>query len=169
MPTTTTRTDLLVQDSDATFRRFVQDLIALCGRIEQVRTGFAKRLGLTGPQYNVFLFLAQNQGRKGLTVSRVAEGLLVTTAYVTREVNQLIDLGLVTKSPNPDDGRSVLLSLTDAGAKALAALAPAYQSVNDEMFRSLDRDRFLTLSAIVERLLRDAERSAKRISLHLDD
>ncbi|MEM1045980.1 MAG: MarR family winged helix-turn-helix transcriptional regulator [Pseudomonadota bacterium] len=169
LPNTTTRSALLINESDQTFRQMVQNLVALCGRIDQVRNRFAKRLGISGPQYNVLLFVAQNQGREGITVSKVADGLLVTGAYVTKEVNQLIVRGLITKTPNPEDGRSVLLRLSEHGSQSLAALAPALQTVNDEMFGSLDQDRFLAISGTVHQLLMDAEKTARKVSFYLDD
>jgi len=169
LPSTITRPELLINDSDRTFRQLMHDLTALCGRIDQVRTKFAKSLGISGPQYNVFLFVAQNQGAEGITVSKVADGLLVTGAYVTKEVNQLIVHGFVTKSPNPDDGRSVLLQVSPRGMESLAELAPALQNVHDQIFKSLDQECFLTVSKIVHQLLMDAEKTAKKVSYYLDE
>lgn len=159
----------LIDDSDRKLRQLVHELTVLSGRIDQVRTRFARRLGISGPQYNVLQFVAQNQGSQGITVSKVADGLLVTGAYVTKEVNQLISRGFVVKTPNPDDGRSVLLKLTDYGTETLAALAPALQTVNDQMFKSLDQDRLLAFSGTVHRILKDAEKTARKISYYLDE
>ena len=168
-PNTTTRPELLVDRSDQKLRQLVHDLTALSARIEQVRSQFAKRLGISGPQYNVLQFVAQNQGDHGITVSKVADGLLVTGAYVTKEVNQLIARGFIDKTPNPDDGRSVLLRLSSHGASRLDELAPALQHVNDDMFRSLDQERFVSVSGTIHDILKDAEKTARRVSYYLED
>jgi len=169
LPRMTTRQELLVGDSDQMFRQLIHDLNSLCGRMDQVRTKFAKRLGISGPQYNVFLFVAQNQGIDGITVSKVADGLLVTGAYVTKEVNHLIAHGLMTKSPNPDDGRSVLLQISAHGSQSLSDLSAALQNVNDQMFKSLDEERFLAISRTVHQILMDAEKTAKNVAYYLDE
>lgn len=169
LPNAISMPDLLIQDSDSVFRQMLHDLTSLCGRMDQVRSKFAKRLGISGPQYNVFLYVAENQGEEGITVSKVADGLLVTGAYVTKEVNQLIAQDFLTKSPNPDDGRSVLLQVSDYGANALTELSPALQNVHDQMFQSLDQERFLALSKTVQAMLKDAEKMAKKVSYYLDD
>lgn len=147
----------------------VYQLTMLSGRIDQVRAKCAQRLGISGPQYNVLQYVAQNQGDRGITVSKVAEGLLVTGAYVTKEVNQLISGNLVVKSPNPDDGRSVLLKLSDHGARILAELAPTVENINHQMFASLDRDRFAAFSGTIHEILKDAEKTARKVALYLDD
>lgn len=169
LPNTTTRPELLDNENDNQFRQMIQDLTSLCGRLDQVRTKFAKRLGISGPQYNVFVFVAHNQGDDGITVSKVADGLLVTGAYVTKEVNHLIAMGFMTKTPNPDDGRSVLLQVSDHGAQSLSSLSHALQNVNDEIFKSLDHERFLMVSRTVHQIVADAERTAKKVSYYLDD
>ncbi len=44
---------------------------------------------------------------------------------ISRQVQHLIDLGLVDKAPDPEDGRATLLSVSAAGAARLEAVAAA--------------------------------------------
>ncbi|WP_337059425.1 MarR family winged helix-turn-helix transcriptional regulator [Kineococcus sp. G2] len=56
-----------------------------------------------------------------LRMSEVAEGLGLDLSTVSRHVAHLRDKGLLTTSPDPDDGRSQRLSVTAAGEGELRA------------------------------------------------
>lgn len=56
-----------------------------------------------------------------VTASTLAERMLMDKGQVSRSVRELEDLGLVERSPDPRDGRSSLLRLTDVGTERLAA------------------------------------------------
>jgi len=56
-----------------------------------------------------------------VTASTLAERMLMDKGQVSRSVRELEDLGLVERSPDPRDGRSALLRLTDVGTERLAA------------------------------------------------
>ncbi|WP_426594357.1 MarR family winged helix-turn-helix transcriptional regulator [Cellulomonas sp. McL0617] len=68
--------------------------------------------GLADPQYTVLLWL----NKKGpLTPGQLAELERVQPPSMTRTVNCLTDLGLVSKAPHPTDGRQVVVTLTESG------------------------------------------------------
>lgn len=51
----------------------------------------------------------------GLTPSKLADALLLTAGGMTVRLHRLQGAGLVNRTPNPHDGRGVLVQLTDAG------------------------------------------------------
>ena len=61
------------------------------------------------------------------TQQRLAEALRLQRSTVSRLVDQLEADGVATRAPNPDDRRSVLVSLTDLGARRLVS-TPARRS-----------------------------------------
>lgn len=65
-------------------------------------------------------------------VSDVSRQLQVTMPSVTRLVGELEQLGVVAKRSDPDDGRSVLLSLTELGQRY-------YQTYVTEYYADLAR------------------------------
>ncbi len=156
-PRTVTRKDLLSGGSDAKFRKLLYEITALADRVESMRALFAKHFGITRPQYNVLLYVAQHQQEDGLTTGRVATALRVSSPHVVHEVNQLVQLGLVEKRQNPDDGRSVLLRTSEKGSSMIDDLAPTLCIVNDELFGSLSKPEFEQLCTFVETILEDAE------------
>lgn len=68
--------------------------------------------GLSYAQYSVLVLLT----REGpMTPGRLAERERVQPPTMTRTVNCLAELGLVTKTADPTDGRQVVVALTPAG------------------------------------------------------
>ena len=63
-----------------------------------------------------------NLKRGPLRVSALAELVHVDVSTVSRQVSTLVDLGLVARGPDPDDGRAQALSLTDEGEALLLAI-----------------------------------------------
>lgn len=55
-------------------------------------------------------------------LSDLAEAIHLDTSTVSRQVSHLVDLGMVRRSPDPDDGRAQLLALTDDGVDLLLRL-----------------------------------------------
>lgn len=157
LPATVSAPALLEDGSDARFRQMVYDLFTVSVRMEAVRDALARRIGVTGPQYSILMAVARLQGAAGVPVRRVADQLHVTGPFVTAEAGKLVRRGLLAKTPNPGDGRSVLLRLAPAGEAALERLAPTVRAVNDRFWGALDRGSFVTLAQTAALLVRDSE------------
>ncbi len=63
-----------------------------------------------------------NLMRRPMRVSALAEAVHVDVSTVSRQVSTLVDLGLVERGPDPDDGRAQALSVTDEGRELLMAI-----------------------------------------------
>jgi DNA-binding MarR family transcriptional regulator len=61
-----------------------------------------------------------------LTIGQLGSVAAVSRTRVSRVVDELTRAGLVTREPNPDDGRSAFAALTPAGRAALRRAAPTY-------------------------------------------
>ena len=77
--------------------------------------------GITAQQYQALL--AIGCGPDPMTMKDLAEHLLLQQHTATQMVDRLEKAGLVDRAPSPTDGRSVVLTLTEAGAVLLADLA----------------------------------------------
>ena len=87
--------------------------------------------GLTFARFEVLRLLAFT--RTGtLPIGKIGERLQVHAASVTNAVTRLEVDGLVGRAPNPDDGRSVLVTLTPAGRDRVETCT---ELLNDEVFR----------------------------------
>lgn len=153
---TVSKSELLIDGKDIAFRHLVHDLLAFSARLEEVRSRFGARVGLTGIQYTILISVRYLGLNDGIGVKAVAEHLALSGAFVTIETIKLVKLGLLHKQPNKDDRRRVLLSLSQRGSALLDELAPVQQEVNDTLFNSFDRESFEKLSVFARNLREDS-------------
>jgi Transcriptional regulators len=74
--------------------------------------------GMLPGAYKVFTTIVR---RERVTLSVLAESLMADKGQVSRTVRELEQLGFIERTPDPDDGRSSLLSPTPLGLERLAA------------------------------------------------
>jgi MarR family transcriptional regulator, organic hydroperoxide resistance regulator len=153
LPLTVTRPELLVDGSDAMFRKLVHSLFGFLSRHEAIRDGHAERIGLAGVEYTVLIAIAHLSKRGDVNVSTIAEHLHVTGASVTKVVNSLVAMGLAEKHGDAVDRRRVNLAVSALGRQCLTTLAPTQRQVNDVEFGGLSHDDFLRLIDILDRLI----------------
>ena len=109
------------------------DLTETWGALLKVHAALVPRLdrelqdshGLPLTWYDVLLELNSAPGRR-LTMGELGAVAAVSRTRVSRVVDELLRAGLVTREPNPDDGRSAFAALTPAGRTALRKSAPTY-------------------------------------------
>src|SRR5690606_32192677 len=98
--------------TDRKFRQLLYDFSVVGRHLEAARSHLASFIGLSSPQYNILMIVAQYQGAEGVSVTRVARQLHASAAFVTSEMRALVARGLVRKRASSQDRRSVLISLT---------------------------------------------------------
>ena len=107
--------------------------------------------------------VAQLQGTTGVSVGLVAKAMHVSSAFITSEIGKLSDAGMITKRPNPDDGRSALLSLAPAGLMRIDGLMSEIRTVNDLFFGLLGARSFAQLCASTGALVRGSREAMQYI------
>ena len=100
----------------------------LISRMRRVLADNAQRVspGMLPGAYKVFTTIVR---RESVTLSSLAESLMADKGQISRTVRELEELGLVTRTPDPADGRSSLLSPTATGLERLAAARAPQESV----------------------------------------
>ena len=114
----------------------------------------AEGAGGLSPTLNAALATISNHGP--LTPSELAERERVRRPTATRIVAKLVDLGLVTRTPDPSDGRGFLVAPTAEGTALLKRLRGRKNVYLAKRMRDLDPDDVATLeraSEILERML----------------
>jgi DNA-binding MarR family transcriptional regulator len=109
------------------------DLAETWGALLKVHAALVPRLdrelqeahGLPLTWYDVLLELNAAPDRR-LTMGQLGSVAAVSRTRVSRVVDELTRAGLVTREPNPDDGRSAFAAMTPAGRAALRKAAPTY-------------------------------------------
>jgi DNA-binding MarR family transcriptional regulator len=74
--------------------------------------------GLSVSAYEVLMFLADAEGNR-LRMADIADRVLLSRSGLTRLVDRLVALGLVTRNACADDGRGSYAELTAAGKRKL--------------------------------------------------
>jgi DNA-binding MarR family transcriptional regulator len=150
---TVSRSELLDEDgSDASFRGMLVELSILQDNVAVARAHLATLLGVSVRQYTIFMAVAEHQERQDVTVSVLANLLRISGPFITSETGALVRSGLLEKAPNPNDGRSSLIRLSEQGAALLDQIRPVLVEINDAMFASLNHTDFTTLLRIVAEL-----------------
>ena len=91
-----------------------------------------------------------------LTPSELADAERVRRPTVTRMLGHLEDDGLISRTPDPADGRSTLVAITPAGAELLAAARTRKDAFLSERLDGLspaDRETLARAAAILEGIL----------------
>jgi len=91
-----------------------------------------------------------------LTPSELADAERVRRPTVTRMLGHLADAGLISRTPDPADGRSTLVAITPAGAALLAegrTRKDAFLSERLDGLSPADRETLARAAAILEGLL----------------
>ncbi len=74
--------------------------------------------GITARDYEVLLYLSQQEGRR-LAMSALAERTMLTRSGITRLVDGLVETGLVQRVACPNDARVSYAQLTEPGYEKL--------------------------------------------------
>jgi DNA-binding MarR family transcriptional regulator len=90
-------------------------------------------LGLTFARYEVVMLLSFSS-KGSLPLGKIGERLQINAASVTNAVDRLETQGLVTRRPNPADGRGTLAAIT---AKGRRLAARATDAMNAGVFADL--------------------------------
>jgi DNA-binding MarR family transcriptional regulator len=109
--------------------------------------------GVTPSQATALSSLARNGS---MAIGRLAEREQITKSSVTRLVSRLEELGLVTRSADPADGRSWVLDITDQGQGFLAEAdrrAGEYLARQFDALPAGDRQTIVSALPALERLL----------------
>ena len=90
----------------------------------------------------------------------LAEALCMDANNVVLLLNELEDLGYVTRRRDPGDRRRHLVELTDAGLQALSSAERAQATIEDDVLRALDPSDRAILWQLLTRALQGAEPDA---------
>src|SRR6478735_7137965 len=103
------------------------EVAELINQYRRVLVATSDRLspGLLPGAYKVFTTIVR---RESVTTSALAEYLLMDKGQLSRTVRELEHLGLVHRTPDPEDGRSSLLSPTAEGLERLADARRPYEN-----------------------------------------
>jgi len=103
-------------------------------------------------EYDVLFTLSRRPDRR-LRLRELNRDMLLTQPSVSRLIDRLVARGLVAKLADPDDARSVIVELTDAGFELFRRAAVVHvRSINERVGSALTQDEMETLIQLCEKL-----------------
>ncbi|WP_062307461.1 MarR family winged helix-turn-helix transcriptional regulator [Polynucleobacter sinensis] len=142
-------------NTDKRFRQLIYDLSVAGSLLEVARQNLAKKLGVSPPQYNILMVIAQYQGANGLRFTEVADHLHVTVSHVTSEVKKLEKLKWLSVVTSHEDKRARLVKINQSAESKILSLGNDQRGINDHLFRNLSKSDFDKLSAIMAQTVED--------------
>lgn len=109
--------------------------------------------GLSHPEYQVLRWLSLSEDHE-IRMGHLATTASVTPSHLSRIVARLENRGTLKRSPDPTDARRTLARLTDAGARIVEKIEPAYAAeVRRCVFDHLQQQDVDHLEDIAEAIL----------------
>lgn len=125
--------------------RLAPAIEGLIAALMRSRLGEIEPSALTTTQH-VLLTVVADVGPVRLNVLAVRIG--TTNATASRTVDSLVELGLVERAPDPDDGRGVLIAVTSRGRSAVQTSRQSLVHMLTRLLETMeanDRTRFVEL------------------------
>jgi DNA-binding MarR family transcriptional regulator len=105
--------------------------MALFGRLKRLTDHLSRKMeqtflrhGLNQPSFDMLAALRRSGPPYALSPTDLLASMMVTSGTMTNRIDRLVQAGLVERRPNPEDGRSALVALTEEGfARAEAVVA----------------------------------------------
>lgn len=99
--------------------------------VRRIRRVLAERAAgvddrLSTPSFLMLTYLAENGSRRS---ADIVEHFDIDKGAISRQVHQLTELGLVTRSPDPQDGRAQLIEVTARGHTRLREMSERRRSM----------------------------------------
>ena len=102
--------------------------MAIVGRLRRVDRTIQERIdavfanhGLEAWEFDVLATLRRHGEPHELTPGALLDSMMITSGAMTNRIDRLEGRGLVRRRPSPDDGRQVLVGLTDVGKRLVDA------------------------------------------------
>jgi DNA-binding MarR family transcriptional regulator len=109
---------------------------------------------LTQADYEVLAVLSAQQSDR-MPARELCASLTWEKSRLSHQVRGMQKRGLISREPNPDDARSVIIRLLPAGRRAIQKAAPAHVAHARRHFVDLfTPDELETLATLNERILR---------------
>lgn len=113
--------------------------------------------GLNRASFDVLATLRRAGAPYRLSPGDLLAATMVTSGTMTNRIDQLEKQRLVERIANPQDGRSVLIGLTDEGFRLVEKAVTAHVENQHRLTQSLSPQDFAALDALLARYLAEFE------------
>ncbi|PDT71439.1 MarR family transcriptional regulator [Bradyrhizobium sp. C9] len=148
--------------------RLAWEIVSTSIRLDELRSIWAKMIGITGPQWMIMTVLANAEDRSvGLPVGAVSRALRVDQSFVVTQSKLLEKKNLLRRKSSTEDARVVNLSLTEHAKKQMANLSAQRKELNEFVYADLDLRELQQLTGKMDSIKSRLEKAIARISVDL--
>lgn len=115
---------------------------------------FLAKFGLKMGEFDVLATLRRAGAPYELSPTDLYEATMLSSGGMTNRIDRLTKMGLVARSPNPDDRRSTLVSLTEKGFELVDGMIAEHAAHKQSLIESLSGAERVQLSALLAKLIR---------------
>jgi DNA-binding MarR family transcriptional regulator len=139
-------------------------IVARIGRaaayFDQSTNALMSKHGLARGSWDVLASLRRAGPPYELSPTDLYRSLMRTSGAMTNRLHRLELAGLIERTPDPGDGRGLLVRLTAQGRDLVDELAPLHMENEQRLLASLGDEDREALQAILRRLLRQFEQTS---------
>jgi DNA-binding MarR family transcriptional regulator len=108
---------------------------------------------LTPSSFDVLATLRRSGPDYRLSPGELSTSTMVSSGTMTNRIDQLERAGLVERVPNPKDGRSFIIGLTDSGFQLIDGAVTAHVATQARLTSVLEESEKTALNALLEKYL----------------
>lgn len=134
--------------------------MALIGRLGRLREKILReqekvfaRFGLNTAGFDVLATLRRQGAPYALSPGALMDSMMITSGTVTNRIDQLQKAGLVSREPNPDDRRSMIVALTPKGLRLIDEAVAAHVENQHRIVTPLSTKERAALDALLSQFL----------------
>ncbi|MDU1689475.1 MAG: MarR family transcriptional regulator [Bradyrhizobium sp.] len=145
--------------------RFAREIATINVHLEELRYFWAKRIGISGPQWMILMAISELDQGEGVAVNAAAKRLHVDPSFVTTQSKLLEKKGFVHRKPAPEDARVVRMSLTAKTSEHFSELETHQAQIFGFIFEEFDASELSTFTDKLAALKERFEKASARVSL----
>lgn len=137
-----------------TAKAAVRSLETIGKLLFETQAFWAKPLGVSVPQWSILSAIAEMDRGDGVPVAEVAKRCRVDPSFVTAQTKLLEKSEFLTRRQSPEDGRVMLMALTDRARRSLNSIDARREALNQFIFASMsdsDGESFLETLEMLEK------------------
>ena len=134
--------------------------MGLTSRLSRISRHIGRRLervfaehGLNLAAFDVLATLRRSGKPYRMSPGELIDNTMVTSGTMTNRIDQLVKAGYVERTPNPEDGRSLLIGLTRKGLNKVDAAVTDHVDNLHRLTAGLSASEFKRLDALLSRYL----------------
>ena len=136
----------------------------IIGRIKQSSQYLSREMdktfsrhGLNGASFDVLATIRRSGAPYSLSPSDLMASTMVTSGTMTNRIDQLVKAGLVERTPNPQDSRGFIISLTNKGHVLIDRVLNDHVKTQAQLTAALTEKDKKSLNSILRKFLINAE------------